>query len=653
MPAEQSPHQLDANQAVANLDRARAAAGFVRDADKAALLPHIPIHNQYLAAAASGAVERSKSAGLAALPFDAEHPADFIRPNGQLDAVALSALGLPSFEEAKKGVRNLSASAVPVGVVMHKAAAEDGTQQTTAVELLVAEDGKDDNKRVRSLYLENLGAVAPGQAQGARWIAGGDNVLARTNFSVGAKTSHEPNGKWTMLHLEPYFSHGPEGSAIIIRPKPSAGELGRVSDENVRSKRLRRAGLALGAFSVVAGFPPVHGSDPGKNQRLTSAGAVVRPAGTQHYRGVNQAEAFFTDSAGKNALNRSRTAFQAFFAGDKAALESQLKASGYHEGWIDDAAMQRVEAAQNNKELEAAFNSALGAIPIRLKIADTHAKIQELDDENDTHTPASNFDADKKLVSAALNFYNLIDKKLLKRDGQLTIDIVGSITDISGQMGHDAKEDGYYQHDPDDPTVEKIVLSEQGSNEAAVLVAHEDTHRFDALNNAGDDTASLNIGGTAKHPNAGYVYTGYANYENKPTSFHGWHVVRNDYGNADQDEDTATLGEGILTPHPNLRLENSPFGEKQEALIYNLEHVAPGFTAALLLRSKQDTDYEQNSILNHVELARDSAADFLKVAGGLLLLIGVANAAAAAGSRRKERKQVVIANKLRQNLIDK
>jgi hypothetical protein len=181
------------------------------------------------------------------------------------------------------------------------------------------------------------------------------------------------------------------------------------------------------------------------------------------------------------------------------------------------------------------------------------------------------------------------------------------------------------------PKSGQLVVAQKYSSDGRITIGHELMHYFD-LSGMAPMSGNFDTVDQQEHAYTNDYDT--KAYENTPTSIDGWHNVSELYSNVNENEDVADVGQNIMLNRPNLKLENSPLGEKQEVIIFEMEKIFPGFTASLLLRSHIDTSFNNRGKFNTLELVVGDKNKPLGIGGGLLLLMA-ASAEAAAWRRRR------------------
>lgn len=589
-----------------------------------AVRPHYIAHRRYLTETADRLTHGAEGAGsgLTTVPFAPGEKAKFVFNNGEPESpLDLARLGLPAVDE-----RVHREKGAPIAVVLHDR--QDG--MVGAVELL----WRGGNGRVHSSFLENISAAVDDDPDPSvsRWVAPGDAELS--SFTVDAVDTTAPKipprAKELVTLTSERTPHGAAGTARIIRSAP--GKVERLAAGSERSSARRRRGLrALGTLAmagVMLAVAPLHATDPEKNRDVTSAKETVLPGGTAERSGVSQAERYFDEAT----LSRSRAAFDAYFKGDTAALRAQLAQFDYQPNWMRADALDRVRQATSFAELEQAFGVAVAGLPIKLAIGNNSDTLASLTESHYQHTQASNFKASQKLALSVLGLVNSMDKTQLGANMEpLQVVIVGDIHDP-----HDSRDPEAYCDYPAKDRVgqpTKIVLSEGAAADADRNVVHEWTHYEDFSQNAGrysENVSRLNP--------LGHVYAGGRNgaYEGSLLVVDGVRVTSRAYGNASEAEDAAVAGEDLRVPHPVIKWDRSTLTEKREAIMFELEEVMPGSTAALLLRTRTQRQSRAAYTIEELRYALDEQQGPLGAAG-LTVLLGIA---ISAGRRLREARKL-------------
>lgn len=453
----------------------------------------------------------------------------------------------------------------------------------------------------------------------SRWVNAGESLISRPSVRAVAKKTEGKSGN-TMIKLvteDPAYGKVEGGEARIIRHKPTHAEniVSKPYHERPRGKAFTRLGLAAAGLAVAATVSSLFGADASKNREIKSAHELVLPAGTKMQNGIEQAEGHFKEPE----LSRSRKAFEAYLAGDMEALRNQAKAQGYESNWMKGEAITAVEQAKTYEELVAAFDKAFDGLPVKLKIYEAGKNEPEGTVGRYEHEPASNFNSARQLALATVRLFNVMDKEYLQKGMKpLNYIIVGDITDTQKEKD----PPGYHVSERD---LSYIVLSDQGSAHER-LVGHETGHYQDLSNGywglPGSVVGSISSKVSELHTGQ-YVGPLPENYEGAKTKVEGWNSVADPYGNADAGEDTATLLETMNRTKPVMRWENSPFGEKQMAIIFEMERKYPGFTASFLERTTTDHQWETGADIRDAMLKMEGLIK-PSVAGAMLTLLALA-----------------------------
>ncbi|HZM64253.1 MAG TPA: hypothetical protein VFB59_03920 [Candidatus Saccharimonadales bacterium] len=528
---------------------------------------------------AKGLDDNVRKNGLVSQRFDVGDASFFDNaPKGSPRApLDLAALGLPAFEQRYK-----EDNFQPLAIIVHSA---QKTGDVGKLELIVT-----DGDRVESRYLENIMATQDPQTQAKpRWIYPGSSIMSRTMVEPSAQKTVGRGGKTslTISSNDPFYGKVEGGgSARIIRQAPTRAEKTVASPyhEKEPGKLWRRLGAMAAGLALITGASSLFSTDPGKNTEIKTAHELVLPAGTYMDNGIKQAEKFFSE----DELSRSRKAFEAYFAGDTESLRAQAKALGYESNWMKAEAIAAVDRAESYDQLIAAFDKAFDGLPVKLKVFN-NANIEGMA-SGYYHQPASDFDQAKQLALSVVRLFNVMDKEYLDKMEPLDYIITGKIKDIA-----EIEDPGGYYVDGEKQSY--IVLADAGGflffSNAEELVGHETGHYQDlSKSEHGDSNPTVfNL-----HPGQ-YVGPYPDVYRDAPTSVEGQHAVARAYGNVNQKEDTATVQEAINKVRPTLRWENSPLGEKQMAIIFEMEKKYPGFTASLLERTTTDSQSDVIALL--------------------------------------------------------
>jgi hypothetical protein len=592
------------------------------DAGRRELAGYVDRHDSYLTETAKlveAHVDDPVKGGAIMQPFSMGDRAYFASradvPESPLD---LAKLGLPHLDSKDRGT--------PLAVVMHGSDQKGG--KASAIELIL----RDSHGNVSSRYLENMNAVVgTAKPENRRWVGGGQilasgyGVRAASTETMSAKQGRKES--MLTLRAEPAKgSSGIEPRARMIRALPNKVEARAASPNHAprgvrHIKKLAAAAMAGLVFTLL----PIHGDDPSKNKEITTAQEMVLPGGTATDGGVRQAEQFFNDET----LDRSRDAFAAYYRGDTNALQEQAKANGYESNWISPQAIAEIKQAGSISELQAAFEKAFAGAPISLSVCDTEKSLKNIFDQyNYKYTPTSNLDRSRSLALGIVDFWNIMDKRYLKNMQPLQYMVVDSIIK---QASNGLDPAGYYHRAADGETTDQILLLDDNYRNDSGLIAHESGHYVDLSRTNGSGGKVSNI--TAWLNPVGYSYAGSHDFESSSTSYEGEHVSSSPYGNASEIE---SVGEGsvkVLGPKPKLSWEHSARGEKESALIFELEKEQPGFTASLLLRATTEHPSAISKSVNAMLFYGEGAQLPIRGAATLLLLSLLAGAIRARNAR--------------------
>ncbi|HSW65935.1 MAG TPA: hypothetical protein VLI54_02250 [Bacillota bacterium] len=518
-------------------------------------------------------------------------------------------LGLPAFE---------TPGYTPLAVVVHEGT-RTGKPAIGAIEMLVREDRTGE---IRGRYLENFGALDASRGHKPQWVGGGSAELSASEVATDSQIVGNPKTAHAMQTVQAteidYRGDGKQGHAHLIRPKPTAVEAaaGAGRKEGFIKRHAKKLGTLAALSATLAAAPFVHSAkSPDSDVDLKNPDQMVQQAGYNPQRpkdGVRQAEEFFT----KGPLDRSREAFAAYARGDKAALAAEAAKYEYQDNWIDPSTFENVKKATSPQEIEVAFKKALEGLPITISFDAGAAQY-----DGYTYQPSTNLEDQKQIAMGVMRVYNLLDKSSMQ-EHMHPIQYVLVASMKSTRKGGVAEPAGLFLDDTSYRRAPQVVLATNYSSIAESLAAHETGHDFSDTGVFAGNPKYMNGVMNSLNP-AGHNYVGYDNYSESPTSINGNKIAEDPYSNAEDAEDLANTVETVLVDKPVITAEESTFLEKQQAVIFEMERLNPGFTAAFLLRAdvKYPTavDKAQDKTIEAIWSALDVAQVPNEAAAGLIL----------------------------------
>ncbi len=581
---------------------------------------YIQTHQGYLGEVAQSLNEQvaKRGSGLVTEQFNPGDKTAFVFDGKAGTHLDLEALGLPRYD---------TPGHTSLALVVHEAPKGDKAS-TGAIEVLIREDATGD---VRGRYLEDFGALDPSGERKPRWIGAGERELSTPQIETESQiVGNRQTGRSMQTVQSTKTYDGIKGQAQLIRPKPTSAE--RASGGHRREGFVKRHAKKLGTLAALSATlavaPFVHTSkSPESDIDLKNPDQMVQQAGynPNQRKDVRQAEEFFT----KEPLNRSREAFAAYARGDKAALAAEAAKYEYQDNWIEPTTFEAVQKATSPQEIEAAFKKALDGLPVTLSFDASDIWLDSF-----TYTPSTSLEDQKKMTLGIMGVYNLLDKSSAQKNlHPIRYVLVASMKSKNDNGITDPA--GLFVNDSNNERIPQVLLGTDYVDNAEEYAAHETAHDFSDTGVFGGSPKYMNGVISSLNP-IDHVYTGYDNYSQSPTTIRGNKIAQDPYSNADDAEDLAKAAETILIDKPVIDAEESTFLEKQQAVLFEMEELFPGYTAAFLLRANVQYPATADNIENKTAEAIWSALETAQLPNAALASLILLALAAGEVRRRQE-----------------